>query len=116
MQGRTQITHGNVSLQFALGRVADPRNGYFSSRESLRWLLSQMHAITFDHYVYFYDQSIVGLRVSSVEAATGEWQVSSATRVAISGSLIQSPYAVLDLQGLCRLTVDLGRKPNRSQR
>jgi hypothetical protein len=112
VQSRVQFTIDTVTLQLALGRVADPRVGYTSSRASLRWAVARPMTLTLDQYYYAYDVRILGVSASSIEAATAEWRVSPATRLALSGSVTQSPYAVMDTQGLLRLIVDFGAVHN----
>ena len=107
IQGRTQYVFGKVTLQLALGRVADPKVGYYSSRASLRWLVARPVTVTLDQYYYFYDHRIRGLAGSAVESATAEWRLNPATRLAVSGSMTQSPYALFDTQGMLSLVVDL---------
>ncbi len=108
VHSRVQFTFDNVTLQLALGRVADQRVGYYSSRASIRWVVAKPFAATLDHYYYFYDKQILGVSASSVEAVTGEWTFSPTARLAASGSVTQSPYAALDTQGLLRFIVDFG--------
>lgn len=114
VQSRIQAKVRQVTLQLQLGRVADPRVGYYTSRASVRWELLSPCWLTVDQFYYFYDQPIQGTNYSAVEAATIEWRLSQAANLAASGSVTQSPYSTLDTKGLLSLVLDLSSVRRRS--
>jgi hypothetical protein len=104
-----RVTRGPVTVQLVAGRVADVVTGYWSERASIRWTALTAVALTLEQYVYLYDHTIRGISVSTVEAATAEWQANRSLRLLLSGSVVRSPYAALDTQALVRLEIDIER-------
>lgn len=88
-------------------RVLAPENGYHSLRTSLRRELFLRCASTLEAYGYFYDEPIMGRRVSSVYAGTLSYRALDALDLLLGASLAESPYAALDAQALFRATYEL---------
>lgn len=87
-------------------RVTDTNNGYNSVRASLRYQFLKDAAATYEQYFYLYDQPILSVDESTIEAATVEWRVLPPLRVMLGGSVMSSPLAKLDAQGLLRLVYE----------
>lgn len=91
-----------VALQFALGRVAERENGYWSGRASLRFQLLEPAAVTAEQYTYVYDTAIRGIGTSTVEALSADYAVTPALKLLLGTSLTRSPYAAWDAQTVVR--------------
>ncbi len=95
-------------LQVAHTRLLGARNGYHSLRTALGYVISSRLSSSADAYVYRYDEPILGRHYSLVQAVNLSYRVPSAFSVLWGVSLVQSPYAQADVQGLVRVTQELG--------
>jgi hypothetical protein len=94
---------GRLVIDVDYGRVTEPENGYHSTRVAARYAIAAPVVLTGEHDAYFYDRSIGGLDLSSVEAVTVELAPAPPLRILLGGTLSQTPYAVNDAQALLRV-------------
>ena len=98
-------------VRVAYARVIAPENGYQSVRVSFSKKLSREIGSTLEAYGYFYDESVLGYRASSVYAGTLSYQVSDPFQLLWGASVAHSPYAALDAQTLLRASYQFDQPP-----
>ena len=94
---------GRWVLLVNYGRVEEELNGYHSVRLGVKWRIADPFSLVGEHYTYLYDEPVVRLGSSNVEAASLQWQPATQWDVLLGGSAIRSPYAKLDTQVLLRV-------------
>lgn len=112
--GRTELSaklrpEGSDRLLVAVGytRLLAAENGYQVLRGSLRRRLWRRLVGTLEGLFYSYDEPIRTIRTSAIGAGTLQTPLGAGFGVLIGSSIVRSPYARLDAQGLLRVSYDL---------
>lgn len=98
---------GRWLVQAEVARVLMGAQGYTQVRASGRWRATSTVAATLDSALYLYDAPIAGTRHSLTGIASAEWAVRPWLKTLLSTTVMQTPFAAFELQGLARVVVEL---------
>ncbi len=98
---------GRVLVLGELARALIPPSGYTQLRAGVRFRALQTVTTSLDTGAYFYDLPIRGVTTSLTGIGSAEWAPRPWLRALLSCTVMRTPYASLEVQGLARLTVDL---------
>ena len=101
-----QALLGQLMAQFA--RVLVPPSGYVQGRLGARWLVTPEWTTTIDGAVYVYDVPVRGVPVSMTAVGSVEWLARPWLRAMVSATVMRTPWAAFEVQGLARLVVEFG--------
>jgi hypothetical protein len=104
----TPDDHHRLLVNAAYTRVAEPVNGYHSTRLSIGYRIAEPVTVTAEQYCYLYDHAIHGVSTSTVHALNASYRPKRAWEIMLGSSLFNSPYAALDAQTMVRLTYTAG--------
>ena len=97
---------GRWLVQGELSRVLVSTTGYTQVRASGRWRALQTVNATLDGAVYLYDAPVRGASTSVTGIASAEWAIQPWMRVMLSTTVMQTPFAAFEVQGLARFLVE----------
>lgn len=107
---RLQWTPGLDGRWLVLGEVSRawvPPSGFTQARLAARWKATHELSASADAAVYFYDTAIRGTRVSATGIASLEYRLARWVSATLSGTVMTTPYAAFEAQGLARLVMEL---------
>lgn len=90
-----------------VARVLVPPSGYVQLRVGARYRASQTITTSFDGAVFLYDTPVRGVNSSMTAVASVEWAARPWLRMMISSTVMRTPFAAFEAQGLARLVVEL---------
>lgn len=90
-----------------VARVLVPPSGYTQLRAGARWRASAAITASLDGAVFFYDAPVRGVDNSMTGVASVEWAAKPWLRVLVSTTVMRTPFAAFEAQGLGRLVVEL---------
>jgi Tfp pilus assembly protein PilN len=93
-------------VQGELVRVLVSTTGYTQVRASARWRAFQRVNATLDGAVYLYDAPVRGASTSVTGIASAEWALRPWMRVMLSTTVMQTPFAAFEVQGLGRFLIE----------
>ena len=120
VSGRARARFGGgdrVVTQLRYSRVGEDDLGYHAVRGSVSLRVARPWTATTAVQQYFYDQAIRGVESSTYGSATLEYGWNDQPwRIMVGGFITRSPYALVEAEGLARLSFDLdhsnaGRRP-----
>jgi hypothetical protein len=94
-------------IQAEVARVMMGTQGYTQTRLGARWKVMRELNAALDGAVYVYDVPIHNTSTSVTAVASAEYAFRPWLRTLLSVTVMQTPYASFELQGLGRLVVDL---------
>jgi len=97
---------GRWLVQGEVARVLVASNGYTQVRASARWRALEQLTAALDGAVYLYDAPVRGFSSSLTGIASAEWALRPGMRVLLSTTVMQTPFAAFELQGLGRFVVE----------
>ncbi len=107
---RLQWTPGLAGRLFVLaeaGRALVPPAGFTWARAGARYRATETLWGSVDAAVYFYDVAVRGYRSSVTGIGSLEWYVLPLVRTVFSATVMSTPFAAFEAQGLVRLVVEL---------
>lgn len=107
---RLQWTPGLDGRWLVLGEVSRawvPPSGFTQVRAAARWKATRELSASADAALYVYDTAIRGTRVSATGIASLEYRVSRSISAMLSGTVMTTPYAAFEAQGLARIALEL---------
>jgi hypothetical protein len=107
---RLQWTPGLDGRWLVLGEVSRawvPPSGFTQLRVAARWKATRELSASADAAIYFYDTAIRGTRLWATGIASLEYRVSRWVSTMISGTVMTTPYAAFEAQGLARIVMEL---------
>jgi len=97
-------------VQAEVARVMMATQGYTQGRLGARYRATSTITGALDSALYVYDAPIHGVSSSLTGIASCEWAITPWLRTMLSTTLMSTPYAAFEVQGLGRLVVEL--EPN----
>ena len=91
---------------FEVARVLAPPSGYVQLRAGGRLRATDTLSTSLDTALFLYDTPVRGVNSSMTGIASVEWAAKPWLRVLLSGTLMRTPYAAFEAQGLARLVVE----------
>ncbi len=88
-------------------RVLAPPSGYVQLRAGARLRATQTVTVTLDTALFLYDTPVRGVNSSMTGVASVEWTARPWLRVLLSSTVMRTPWAAFEAQGLARLVVEL---------
>ncbi len=88
-------------------RALVPPSGFTQLRAGARWRAAQTITTSLDASVYFYDVPIHDVSVSMTGVASVEWAPQPWVRAMLSATVLRTPYAAFEAQGMARAVFDL---------
>lgn len=107
---RLQWTPGLDGRWLILGEVSRawvPPSGFTQARVAARWRALKELSFSADAAVYFYDTPIRNTRASATGIASVEYRVARWVTTTLSGTMMTTPYATFEAQGLARIVMEL---------
>ncbi len=109
-QVRARWTPGIDGRLMVLGqvdRVLVSPSGYTELRAAARWRAAKTITTSLDAAVFFYDAPVNGVTNSMTGVASVEWAPKSWVRALLSATVMRTPWAQLETQGLARVVFEL---------
>lgn len=97
---------GRGLLLAEVQRLLVPPSGYTQLRVGGRWKARSDVTATADAALFVYDAPVRGQTTSLTGIASVEWAVSTRVRLLASATVMRTPYAAFESQGLVRLVVE----------
>jgi hypothetical protein len=98
---------GRLMVLGEVNRVLVSPSGYTELRAATRWKAAQTITTSLDAAVFFYDAPVNGVTNSMTGVAAVEWAPKSWVRAMLSATVMRTPWAQLETQGLARLVFEL---------
>ncbi len=98
---------GRWMLLGEVQRVLVPPSGYSQLRAGARWRAAQTVTASIDGAVFFYDVPIHGVPLSVTGIGSVEWAAKPWLRALLSATVMRTPYAAFEAQGLARVIFEL---------
>lgn len=102
------VLDGRVTVIGQFARVLVPPAGYWQARLGARWMITPEWTTTLDGAVYAYDVPVRGVPVSLTAVGSVEWLARPWLRAMLSATVMRTPWAAFEVQGLARLVMELG--------
>jgi hypothetical protein len=90
------------------GRVFTAEAGALHFRAGARWRMTESFSAALDAAQYFYDVPVNGVAHSTTAVASVEWRAKSWLRASASATVMQTPWAVFEAQGMVRVVAEVG--------
>jgi len=98
---------GRLMILGELARALIPPSGYTQLRAGARYRATATITTSADASAFFYDQPIRGVSSSLTGVGSVEWAAKPWLRAMLSATVMRTPYAAFEAQGLARLVVEL---------
>lgn len=95
---------------FEVARVLVPPSGYVQLRAGARWRANEVITASLDGALFLYDTPVRGVDSSMTGIASVEWAAKPWLRVLVSSTVMRTPFAAFEAQGLARVVVELDSK------
>jgi hypothetical protein len=89
-----------------VARVLVPPSGYVQLRAGARFRATETISTSLDAALFLYDTPVRGVDSSMTGVASLEWAARPWLRVLVSSTVMRTPYAAFEAQGLARLVVE----------
>lgn len=97
---------GRWLVQGELQRTQTSMNGFHQVRLGARGRLLQQLSASVDTSLFLYDRPVLGVRESMTGVVSAEWAFWRQLRLLLSTTVMRTPYAALEVQGLARLVFE----------
>lgn len=97
---------GRWLVQAEAARVLVASNGFTQLRAGARFRALQSVSAALDTSLFLYDVPIAGARESMTGVLSGEWTVTRQIRLLVSTTVLRTPWAAFELQGLARFVFE----------
>ncbi|MFO0597498.1 MAG: hypothetical protein U0228_19485 [Myxococcaceae bacterium] len=99
---------GRFMVLGQFSRVLLAPSGYWQARLGGRWEVVPTVAATLDTAVYFYDVPVRGVPTSMTGMLSVEWVARPWLRAMLSTTVMRTPWAAFEVQGLARVVAEFG--------
>jgi hypothetical protein len=97
---------GRWLVQGELQRTQTAENGFHQVRVGARGRLLRQVSAAVDASLFLYDRPVLGLRESMTGVVSAEWAFGRQLRLLVSTTVLRTPYAAFEVQGLARLVFE----------